>query len=329
MTTDERQPATAFALRDPYPWADLVALTRQGEAGGYDALFMPETGSRDVLAALMGLAGETEGLLLGSGILPVPSRAPQLLAAAAATVQERSGGRLLLGLGTGPSIPGALERLRTVVGAVQRLLSSGEATLDGRELRLGLVPETPPPIWLAALGPKAVRMAGELADGVLLNWCTPERVREAREQVAEGARAVGRDPAEVTVGVYVRACLHPDVMAAIDAVQAMAGAYATYPAYARQFGAMGFGDDTEQAAAAFRAGRHQDVPERLVRAICLVGDPAEARARLDDFRRAGADLPVVYPIVVPGGRAADSASHTLRGLAPQEPVADGGRAGSI
>ena len=86
------------------------------------------------------------------------------------------------------------------------------------------LPETPPPIWLAALGPKAVRMAGELADGVLLNWCTPERVRQAREEVAEGARAAGRDPAEVTVGVYVRACLDPDVMAAIDAVQAMVGA---------------------------------------------------------------------------------------------------------
>jgi 5,10-methylenetetrahydromethanopterin reductase len=322
MTADERQPATGFALRDPYPWSELVALAREGEAGGYGTLFMPETGSRDVLVALMGLAGETEALALGSGIVPIPSRAPGLLAAAAATVQERSGGRLLLGLGTGPSSPGALERLRDVAVALRRLLTDGRVRLGDRDLHLDLVPGRPPPIWLAALGPKAVRLAGEVADGVLLNWCTPERVRHAREEVAAGAGAAGRDPGEVAIGVYIRACLHPDAMAAIAAVQEMTGRYASYPAYGRQFATMGFGDDAEQAASAFAAGRPQDVPERLVRAICLVGDAAEARERLADYRLAGADLPVVYPIVVPDGPAAASASATLRGLAPRGDVAN-------
>ncbi|HTG48233.1 MAG TPA: LLM class flavin-dependent oxidoreductase [Actinomycetota bacterium] len=322
MTPGERQPATGFALRDPYPWDDLVGLAKEGEELGYGALFMPETGSRDILAALTGLAGETDRLLLGSGILPVPSRAPQLLAAAAATVQERSGGRLLLGLGTGPSGPGALERLRTTVDVVRRLLRDGEAELDGRRLRLDLVPPTPPPIWIAALGPKAVRLAGEIADGVLLNWCTPDRVRRAVEELDEGLRAAGRDRSACTVGVYVRACLDPDAMAAIAAVQAMAGQYASYPAYGRQFAAMGMGDDAEQAAAAWAAGRPEDVPERLVRAIALVGAAAEARGRLEDHRRAGADLPVVYPVVVPGGPAAASAAHTIRALAPSGEVAN-------
>ena len=328
MTADERQPASGFALRDPYPWTELVDLARQGEALGYEALFMPETGARDVLAALTGLAGETDRLLLGSGVVPVPSRAPQLLAAAAATAQERSGGRLLLGLGAGPSVPGALDRLSAVIDAVRSLLRSGAATFEGRELGLGLVPPTPPPIWLAALGPKAVRLAGAKADGVLLNWCTPERVHQARQEVAEGARAAGRDPADVTIGVYIRACLDPDAMAAIAAVQAMVGQYASYPAYGRQFASMGFADDAEQAAAAWGAGRPQDVPERLARAICLV-DAGEARERLDDYRRAGADLPVVYPIVAPGGPPAVSAAATIRELAPGGGLADGGGAGSI
>ena len=109
MTGPERQPdATGFALRDPYPWAALAGLARAGEAAGYRALFLPEVGSRDTLATLTGLAGETDRLLLGTGVVPLPARSPALLSMAAATVQERSGGRLVLGLGTGPSAPGAL-----------------------------------------------------------------------------------------------------------------------------------------------------------------------------------------------------------------------------
>src|SRR5215471_17646153 len=112
MAVEERRvDGLAFALRDPYPWDDLAGLARGGESLGYHALFLPEVGSRDVLAALTGLAGETDSLLLASGVLPLPARSSRLLAKAAATVQERSGGRLLLGVGTGPAVPGALDRL--------------------------------------------------------------------------------------------------------------------------------------------------------------------------------------------------------------------------
>ena len=101
------------------------------------------------------------------------------------------------------------------------------------------------------------------------------------------------------------------------AVQAMAGQNASYPAYARQFAALGLGDDAEQAAAAHRAGRPDDVPERLVREVSLVGEPSHARGRLESYRLAGADLPVVYPVVVPGVPPAGSARATLRALAPR------------
>src|SRR5256885_5758626 len=97
-----RQPrGTAFALRDPLPWRDLSALARRGEELGYEGVFLPEIGGRDVLAALAALAGETERLVLASGIVPMRSRTVPLTAMAAATVQERSGGRAILGLGTG------------------------------------------------------------------------------------------------------------------------------------------------------------------------------------------------------------------------------------
>ena len=211
MTGPERQPgATGFALRDPYPWADLVGLARAGEEAGYRALFLPEVGARDTLATLTGLAGETDRLLLGTGVVPVPARSPALLAMAAATVQERSGGRLLLGVGTGPAVPGRAD----------------EAGLDGRG---------PPPRVRRRHGhgrrrsrrnrPPARRSTADLDRGSRTEGDTPRRRDRRRRhpqlvharaggeaaasEVAEGAEAAGRDPASVTIAVYVRAALAP------------------------------------------------------------------------------------------------------------------------
>jgi 5,10-methylenetetrahydromethanopterin reductase len=313
MAALARTTGTAFALRDPYPWGHLAGLARIGESLGYRAMFMPEVGSRDVLAALTGIAGETGGLLLGSGVLPLPGRSPRLLAQAAATAQERSNGRLILGIGTGPAARGALDRLRGTVAMLREAFAGEMATTpEGEPFRLALVPASPPPIWIAALGPRAMRLAGAVGDGVLLNWCTPERVARAREELAEG----GRDPAEVTVGVYVRACMHADSEAAWLAVSAAAAQYASYPAYAQQFARMGLGEEAGRAAAAHAAARPADVPEAFVRGVAAIGDPAAARARLEEYRSAGADLVVVYPVVVPGSTLARGALTTLEALAP-------------
>jgi len=319
MTAQQRRVAgTAFALRDPYPWGHLSGLARIGESLGYHALFLPEVGSRDVLAALTGLAGDTRSLLLGSGVLPLPARSPRLLAKAAATVQERSDGRLILGIGTGPASPGALEHLRATVAMLRAAFAGQEATTpDGESFRLALVPERAPAIWIAALGPKAVRLAGQVADGVLLNWCTPERVAQALGELREGAATADRDPADVTVSVYVRASIHGnDEDAALEAIRVAAGEYASYGAYARQFARMGLEEEAAQAAAAHAAARPADVPERLVRSVAVLGPPAEARARLEEYRAAGADLPVVYPAIVPGLAPARSALTTLEAVAP-------------
>ncbi len=297
--TDPRQPplrGSAFALRDPFPWPAFARLVRQGEALGYDAVFLPEIGGRDALVALGELAGETEELRLGTGIIPMSSRTPFLTAMAAAAVHERSLGRLVLGLGTGPAVPGALGRLREIIGSIRRLLAGDPVEIDGRALRLSLVPDATVPIWISALGPRAMRLAGEVADGVLMNWCTPERVRSAKSEIREGAERAGRDPSGVTVAVYVRASLGASEEASMRALQAAAGEYASYPAYARQFARMGLEEASRAGAAAYAGGRPEDVPEDLVRAVTLVGEPLAARERLDAFREAGADLPVVYPV---------------------------------
>lgn len=318
--TEPRQPwlrGTAFALRDPFPWPAFVQLAREGEGLGYSAVFLPEIGARDTLVALGELAGETEDLRLGTGIIPMSSRTPILTAMAAATVQERSAGRLVLGIGTGPAVPGALDRLKHIVITIRRLLAGGSVEAGGRTLRLSLIPEDPPPIWMSALGPRAVRVAGEVADGVLLNWCTPERVRTARTAILEGAAAAGRDPQDVTVAVYVRASVGSgDEDACMRALRTAAGEYASYPGYGRQFALMGLESEARHAAAAHAAGRPDDVPERLVRSVTLAGDPVAARERLNAYREAGADLPVVYPVAV-SGDPVGSVARTLIAAMPE------------
>ena len=310
--TDPRQPGgTAFALRDAFSWPVFSALAQEGERLGYAAVFLPEIVGRDALVALGELAGQTGHLHLATGIVPMTSRTPLLTAMAAATIQDRSSGRLMLGLGTGPPAPGALDRLRELVGRLRGLLAGDRIEIDGRTMQLSLVPAEPVPIWISALGPRAVALAGETADGVILNWCAPERVAEAVGQVREAAERAGRDPAGIVVAVYVRAAIGEDHATTLRALRAAAGEYASYPAYARQFASMGLESEARAAAAAHAAGRPDDVPETLVSAVCLFGDGATARARLDAFREAGADLPVVYPVAW-GEDPSGSVAATLR-----------------
>lgn len=284
--TELRRPRGAgFTIRDPLPWSEVAAIAREGERLGYEAVFLPETGARDTLAALVGLAGETSRLLLGAGVIPIRSRTPELAAMAAATVQERSGGRHVLGVGTGGAAPGALDRLRTYLIDVRDRL---------REIRLPL--PAPVPIWIAALGPRATRLAGEVADGVILNWCTPERVAEARAAIREAATAAGRDPEACTISVYVRGAF---AERAGESLLVAASEYVSYPAYARQFRRMGV-DPTAEA---------------VVEAVCLPGDPAAARVRLQAYRDAGADLPVVYSVLA-GDDGREASLAVLAALAP-------------
>lgn len=311
-----RQPrGTGFALRDPLPWKDLAEIVRAGERLGYAALFLPEITGRDALVTLGALAGETRSLLLGTGILPLPSRGTLLTAMGAATVHERSGGRLLLGLGTGDLGRGGLDRLREEVNALRSLFAGDRVDRRGAKVSLSLDPGSRVPIWISALGPRAMRLAGEVADGVLLNWCPPERVAFAAERVREGAESVGRDPSAVTIAVYVRACAEQEEDRALPALKAFAGQYASFPAYARQFEAVGLGSEAEAAAEAHRSGDHDAVPERLVREVCILGSKPEGLSRLAAYREAGAVLPVVYP--VPVGDPGPSILGTLLALAPR------------
>jgi alkanesulfonate monooxygenase SsuD/methylene tetrahydromethanopterin reductase-like flavin-dependent oxidoreductase (luciferase family) len=312
---------TGVALRDPWAWHELSELATTAEETGYAALFLPEIAGREAFSTLAALAGVTSEIELGTGVVTMVSRQPLVTAMAAATVDERSGGRLVLGLGTGPPGRGALEALRALVESSRRLLSGDAVESASGTIRLSMPPAPGRriPIWIAALGPIAMRLAGEVADGVILNWTTPERVAFARERVREGAEAAGRDPASVVIAAYVRACLGCDEEQALSALRRAAGEYARIPAYARAFAAAGLGEQARTAASAAEARSAEEVPAALVRSVCLLGDPDDAASRLSAYREAGADLPIVYP--VPCLDPLSSVLSTLFALAPDPALA--------
>ncbi|HEY3209683.1 MAG TPA: LLM class flavin-dependent oxidoreductase [Actinomycetota bacterium] len=299
---------TGIVLRDPLPWHDLVEVVEAAEDTGYEAVFVPEIAGREAFSTLTGFAMTTSRLALGTGVVTIPSRSPATTAMAAATIQDLSGGRMILGVGTGDTkamarMPagGVLELTRRYVGLIKQALSGDavrpEELFGVGGFRLGLSsPADPPPVWLGALGDRMIRLAGEVADGVLLNWCTPERVARARHLMGEGARRAGRDPAALTVAVYVRACLGLEEPVALEALREMTGLYASFPHYRRQFELMGLGEGASMAAKAFAGGRPREIPESFVRTLTVVGGRAEALARFTAFRKAGADVVLCYPV---------------------------------
>jgi alkanesulfonate monooxygenase SsuD/methylene tetrahydromethanopterin reductase-like flavin-dependent oxidoreductase (luciferase family) len=292
-------------LRDALPWPDARAVVETAEDTGYQSVFVPEISAREAFTTLTGFAHATSTFQLGTGVVTMWARSPATTAMAAATLQDVSGGRFILGLGAGTPPPGqpargTHDRLRAYLRVVRTALAGEEARDDrfgddGFRLELSPVPN-PPPILLGALGDRTLALGGAEADGVLMNWCTPERVKEGAAIVRRAAEDAGRDPVSVTVAVYVRACLGVEEDTAVAALRPMVARYASIPSYRTQMARMGLKQEAERATAALDAGRPNEVPESLVRALTVLGGRTEALARFDAYRDAGADLILCYPV---------------------------------
>ncbi|HEV8441073.1 MAG TPA: LLM class flavin-dependent oxidoreductase [Methylomirabilota bacterium] len=187
----------------------IRASAREAEALGYTSFWVNHPGSTDGLAALAVAARETRRIELGIGVIPLHTRAPDSIVDGA-RANALPADRLLLGVGS-PN-PGALQRVRAGVAELRSRLSAR--------------------LVVAALGPQMCRLAGEVADGVLFNWLTPDYARRAAEWVRAGATAAGRQPPRLCA--YVRVGL-----AAADRLQEEAARYAKIPAYADHFARMG------------------------------------------------------------------------------------------
>ena len=287
-------------MRDPFPWPPFARLVRQGESLGYDAVFLPEIGGKGC-ARRAGRAGRRDG-----GAPAGDRRHPDVVAHADADRDGRRRGaraivgRLVLGIGTGPAVPGALDRLRELVATLRRLFAGEPVEIEGRASRLSLVPDEPVPIWISALGPRADAPGGRdrrrrPAELVLA------RARRAPpgRQLREGAESAGRDPADVTVAVYVRASLGASDRGSVRALQAAAGEYASYPAYARQFSLMGLEEECRAGRGGARVGSARGCAGRPGPRGCPGGRAGRGAGAARGYREAGADLPVVYPVATP------------------------------
>ncbi len=238
--------ARGFALHAGAPAAVIRAAARSAEALGYGSFWVNYPGEIDGLAALALAARETGRIDLGVGVVPLHTCGPDRIVAAV-----RANGLPLerLRLGVGSPNPESLRRVRDGIAALRRTL--------------------PAQLYVAALGPRMCHLAGEVADGVLLNWLTPEHAVRSAEWVRAGAAAAGRPVPRLAT--YVRVALGPEAAAQLDVE---CGRYAGIPAYAAHFARMGVPPRATAVAAATAAavpdglrGWERALDDVIVRAI--------------------------------------------------------------
>jgi alkanesulfonate monooxygenase SsuD/methylene tetrahydromethanopterin reductase-like flavin-dependent oxidoreductase (luciferase family) len=265
---------------------------------------------------------------------------PLALAAQAGTLAQLSGGSFVLGMGTGgygpqfwqavglPDRPIAV--MRRYVQTVRSLLAGEAATSEGLTLgphgmALGARGLPPVPLYIAALGPQMLRLAGEVADGALLNWATTERIATSRALVDAGAARAGREPGEVPLTMYIRVCVDDDVPAARRAFAAQVLGYAMgrpgippTAGYRGMFGQMGFGEILDELGERRDAGASMDeladaAPDELLRAVGYYGSSAGA-AR--EYARLSAGLDETIVRIITARPGPEPVVQTLAALTP-------------
>ncbi len=331
MTSEQSSPppirdaSRRIALRmrdDRLSFKELTGLVQLAEGRGYETLFVPEASGREAFTQLAAFACGTERIRLGPGIATIFTRTPSMLAQTAATLDQLSGGRAVLGLGSGhePVLTAGhgvhfarpLKRMREYVTLIKAILG-GAAVMPAAELvpvtdfRLETPARPDIPIYVAALGPRMCRLAGEVADGVLLNWATPGYVAEALRNIHAGAERAGRDPAMIDVACYVRVCAGatPEVMR--RALAREMGRYIHMPFYRAMFDEAGFAAHTGAVAALYGDdpdGAASLIPDTMIEALTVAGDAAKARTRFEEYRAMGVTLPVAAPVPAGDDRAA-------------------------
>jgi probable F420-dependent oxidoreductase len=305
----------------------VLDLARRADRLGYGSLWVAEVTGIEAFSVLGAVSRAAPGLGLGTGVLPMQVRTPPLLAMAAASVQALAPDReVLVGVGvSSPVVAGEwhgagyparpLDQIREFITLLRECLSGGSVTFAGdfyqvHRFRLGIeLGERRPRIILGALGERMLRLAGEQADGVLLNYLPASHVPWCVEQVRRGGNATIY--ANVHVGVGHRAAALPQ--ARYDLFS-----YAVVDAYARSFTRAGFGDAVQAIRAAHqagdRAGALAAVTDEMVDAINPVGDPALVAATIAAYRRAGVDVPVVFPLTW-GAEGREALEPTLEAAA--------------
>ena len=296
--------------------SEIAGCAERAEALGYESVWVAEGHGGDQFAILAACALRTRRVRLGTAISSVFVRTAPTIAMAAAAVDELSGGRFVLGLGSshrvqvgpehGVEYAKPLGRVRDTVAVVRRLLRDGEVGHAGETVRiehfdLWFAPfRREIPIHLSALFPKMTELCGEIADGVILTRSTLASAARARAHVAAGAGRAGREASAVEIASLLPASVAPDRREALAAARPGLAFYAGFfPRYNRLLAQSGFPAEAAAVANAWTAGdtagAERAVTDEMIAATSIAGTPAECRERIDAYRASGLDLPVISP----------------------------------
>jgi 5,10-methylenetetrahydromethanopterin reductase len=306
--------AIAFSAMPDTPPQTLIDLSKTIEDNGLAGVFMTEAGN-DSLAYCLGIGQHTKTVKLGTAITNIYLRHPILLANEAAAVHEFTNGRFILGLGTGH------REMNTTLG-----IEMGEPMVKMREVvktlrhaiegnRTGPRVTSKLPIYLAGVSRPMVKLAGEIADGVIFNFFPPARVKEAIGELAEGARVAARDPKEIEATLFATAFISDDLEAARRPARKLLSRYGALKFYGNMMAHSGF----EREIAAIRAaGKDADaainaVSNELIDATLFVGSEARVRERLQELCAPGIGTAIVFTNPVNEDRNA-AVLRTIRAL---------------
>jgi coenzyme F420-dependent oxidoreductase len=312
---------------------DIAALA---EELGYHSVWVPEMWGRDAFSILGLLASSTKKIKLGTGVVPVYSRSPAVIAQTAATLDEISGGRIMLGLGaSGPAVienwhgmkfEKPLRRTREYVEIIKMILNGERVNYEGeifslKGFRLQFRPcRNNIPVLAAAIGPKNIRLAGEVADGWIPFMVPREYLGDAKKGLIEGAESKGRDPGTVMVCPYITTAVSEDAEYAGNVVSEhiayYVGGMGTF--YYNTVSRYGFGEEAKNIAEAWKKGSKslavESVSGRMRDSLTVSGTPSDGRDALKAYCEAGADVPI---LVFPPKASRALVRETMVALAPK------------
>ena len=308
---------------DGVPLPEQRALFEQLPDLGYTDVWSAESNANDAFTPLVLASQWAPALRLGTSIVPVYTRGPGTLAMCAASLAVTAPGRFVLGVGSSSNVIverwNAIEfdrpyqRVRDTVRFLRAALAGEKVTADYETFavngfRLGLVPETPPPILVAALRKGMLRLAGREADGAIVNWLSAEDVRTVAPFVHEGG--AGK---EIAARIFVAPTT--DLDHARGVAKFAIAAYMTVPVYRAFHEWLGRTDRMQPMWAAWAAGDRktavESIPDSIVDELVVYGSPEECREKISAYVDAGitTPIPAILPVGVP-------ASEAIKMLAP-------------
>ena len=251
------------------PMDAIPDLARAAEAHGFDCAWGGEANNKDPTVMLSAIAAVTTRLKVGSAIYHILGRTPATLALQAMGLDELSGGRFLLGIGSsnptiakwhGQSFDRPLSRIQEYIEITRAAMRGEKLNFEGKfftaqNFKMAFKPSGRSiPIYVAAFGPKMTRLAGRISDGVLINMANPTEISRIAAEVKAGAQEAGKDPSKMEIICKVRCSIAPNYSVAREALSHALTYYALADYYRDLLGRMGFAEEVEAMRLAWKAG---------------------------------------------------------------------------